>query len=197
MTRLMGTLVVVGVAVFVGGSVSLDAQSPPGQRQGRVQGAVPRGNPPAADPATPQGEPITPAYIQAMFEAMTLMEAERFMTLTPEQYPVFVQRIRRLQEARGQQMRRRIRAINELRALANPQSGRGDDATIEAKLKELDAIDKDGRAAIRKAADELDQLLSARQRARFRLLEENMERKKLDFLTKARQNGRGGSGGSF
>lgn len=154
------------------------------------------GAPPKADQARPPkpADQISPADIQAMFDAMTVMDAERFLTLTSEQFPPFVQRLKKLQEARGLQTRRRNRAMNELRALANPQNGTGDDAAIDGKLKELAAIDQDGRAAVAAALDAVDQLLSPRQRARFRLLEDNIERKKLDFLTRVRQQaGRGGN----
>jgi len=144
----------------------------------------------------PPDQPISSADIQAMFDAMAVLEAEKFVVLTPEQYPVFVQKLKRVQDARRQLNQRRNRAMNEMRALVNPNPGTAqtaDDATIDAKLKEIDAIEAAGHDAIEKALDDLDQLLSPRQRARFRILEENTERKKLDFLTKVRQQGgRGG-----
>jgi hypothetical protein len=175
----------------------------PRDTQGR-QGAGRRLNPPPVDPANrPQPDQgraggagakdnISPADVQSMFEAMTLLEADRFVMLTADQMPMFVPRLRRLQEARAQHFRRHNRAIAELRVMANPQTGKADDATIDAKLKELDTIEAESLAAVNKAMEAIDQLLSPRQRARFRLLEENIEKKKLDFLTKVRQTGRGG-----
>ncbi len=156
----------------------------------QAAGAPPRaGQTPAPGPA---GQ-ISPADIQAMFDAMTVMDAERFLSLTSDQFPPFVQRLKKLQEARVLHTRRRNRAMNELRQLANPQNGTGDDAAIDGKLKELAAIDTEGRAAMAAALDGVDQLLTPRQRARFRLLEDNIDRKKLDFLTRVRQSaGRGG-----
>src|SRR5262249_27368251 len=124
---------------------------------------------------------ITPADVQAMFETMALMEAERFVALTSDQFPTFVQRLKRLQDARGAQTRKHNRALNELRVMANPVNGRADDAAIEAKLKELAAIESDGRVEIAKAYEAVDQMLSVRQRARFRILEDNIEKKKIDF----------------
>ncbi len=179
-------------------SAAPEAQARP-LGQGRRQnppGPVNPNNPPQGDQAAvPAAGPnnISPADVQAMFEAMTVMEAERFVMLTPDQFPTFVQRLKRLQEARGQHFRRHNRALAELRGMANPQNGRADDATIEAKLKELDAIEVESQAAMNKAMEGIDQLLSPRQRARFRLLEENIEKKKLDFLTRVRKpGGRGG-----
>jgi hypothetical protein len=166
-----------------------------GGRQGQGgQGVTPQGNP---KPPLPQGpgpnEPFSPVYIQQMFDTMAIVEAERFLPLSPEQYAGFVQRLRRLQEARMQGNRRRGRVMNELRSLVGPQAPADvPDSAIEAKLKELAAADAEGYAGIHKAIDELDAGLNARQRARFRMLEENVERRKIDFLTKVRGGGPGG-----
>ena len=43
---------------------------------------------------------------------------------------------------------------------------------------------------IRQAADSLDEVLEPLQQARWRILEEQMERRKLDLLMRARQNNR-------
>jgi len=180
-----------------------EAATPPrqGGRQGARQGArqgSPQGqatnpdvagaknglkNPKAADPTSP-------AYVQQMFDTMAVMEAERFVPLSADQYPVFVQRLRRLQEARMQSNRRRAKALNELRALAGPNSqAEVADSVIDAKLKELNAAEQEGAADVRKALDELETGLTVRQRARYRLLEENLERRKIEFLTKVRGGG--------
>jgi hypothetical protein len=140
-------------------------------------------NPKAADP-------MSPGYVQQMFDTMAIMEAERFLPLSADQYPLFVQRLRRLQDARMQSNRRRAKALNELRGLAGPNA-KSDvaDSVIDAKLKELAAAELDGAADVRKALEDLDTGLSVRQRARYRLLEENVERRKIDFLTKVRGGG--------
>lgn len=143
----------------------------------------------------PPNDPMSPVYIQQMFDTMAIMEAERFLPLTPEQYPNFVQRLRRLQEARMQGNRRRGKVMNELRSLVGPQAPADvADSAIEAKLKELAVADAEGYAGIHKAIDELDAGLTVRQRARFRMLEENVERRKIDFLTKVRGGGPGFEG---
>lgn len=188
MTGSMKTLAA-SVVVLFGLGTFASAQTPP-----PAQGKQPGGQ--RAQPGGRQGQPgdqIAPGDVEAMFEAMTVMEAERFVALTPDQFPAFVQRLKKLQEARVQRQRRHNRALAELRALSNPQNAQADDAAIDAKLKELDAIEVESHAAIGKAMDAIDQLLSVRQRARFRVLEDNIEKKKLDFLTRVRQQGgRGG-----
>lgn len=168
----------------------LQGQGPDAQQQQGGRAQMPPGGPQRPNAAAQSGD-IAPGDIQAMFEAMTVMEAERFVALTPEQFPVFVQRLKRLQEARAMRMRRHNRAMNELRGMANPQDGRADDATIDGKLRELAAIEVEGRTAIEKAMEAIDQMLSPRQRARFRMLEDNIEKKKFEFLQRVRQ-GRGG-----
>ncbi len=189
--------VAMSVCLVLGSAMAAAAQDLPSyspNEQGQMQGA--RGGQPQGDPQGPKGPPegdIAPGDIQAMFEAMTVMEAERFVMLTPDQFPVFVQRLKRLHEARATMNRRRNRALNDLRGMANPQNGRADDATIDVKLRELAAIELEGRTAVDKAIEALDQMLSPKQRARFRMLEDNIEKKKIDFLTKVRQpGGRGG-----
>lgn len=137
-----------------------------------------------------QGGDLSPAGIQQMFDTLTVMEAEKFLPLSAEQYPVFVQRLRRLQDARMQSNRRRTKAISALRGLVGPQAANtATDQAIEAALAEVTRADADGQAAVRKALDDLEQGLSVRQRARFRLLEESIERRKIDFLTRVRQGG--------
>lgn len=209
MTGLLKTTLAAGVVLVLGCASAANAQTlwpDQEQGQGQVQGqARPQGPPNPQNPPQqgefgpggrlPQGgDQISPMDVEAMFEAMTIMEAERFVQLTPEQFPVFVQRLKKIQEARTTQIRRHNRALAELRMMANPQNGRADDATIDAKLKELEAIEVEARLARAKALETMDQLLSIKQRARFRLLEDNMEKKKIDFLTKVRQQGgRGGN----
>jgi hypothetical protein len=55
----------------------------------------------------------------------------------------------------------------------------------------LDEADARTQAELRKAYEAINQVLDVRQQARFRVFEENMERRKLELVTKARQAGRG------
>ena len=71
--------------------------------------------------------------------------------------------------------------------LAGPQVVQVDEAAIRDRLKAL--ADHDDRAAgeLRKAYQELDEILDLRQQARFRLFEELIERRKIDLLKRAQQ----------
>lgn len=197
MTRLIRSAI---VALLVTGGLCLgaapaSAQVPPEKRpplngnQGRQGGRQ------GGQALAPGQADLSALSVQQMFDAMAVLEAERFLPLTPEQYPAFVQRLRRLQEARTQFNRQRLGFMNELRRMTQPNATPNvDDAAIDLKVKDLERFDTEGRQAIRRAFDELDGILTPRQRARFRILEDNLEKKKLDFIARARQGGPGGPG---
>jgi hypothetical protein len=69
-------------------------------------------------------------------------------------------------------------------------AGSPDEAVLAERLKTLQ--DLDGRAAddVKKAYEAIDQVLNVLQQAKFRVFEENMERRKLDLVTRARQANR-------
>jgi hypothetical protein len=54
----------------------------------------------------------------------------------------------------------------------------------------LQDLDVQAAADVRKAYDAVDQVLDLRQQAKFRVFEEQMERRKIDLVTRARQNNR-------
>jgi hypothetical protein len=87
---------------------------------------------------------------------------------------------------RGLQERARI--VQELRRLVNdPQA---DEGQIKDRLKSLDELDARSDGDVRKAYDAINQMLDVRQQAKFRVFEENMERRKLELVTRARQANR-------
>ncbi len=65
-----------------------------------------------------------------------------------------------------------------------------DDAAIRERLTALQELESRGAAENRKAYTELDALLDPRQQARFRVFEEQIERRKLELMLRARQNAR-------
>ena len=69
--------------------------------------------------------------------------------------------------------------------------GRGfRDAALRDGLKALQDLDARIVVDIRKAYEAIDQVLDLRQQARFRVFEEQMERRKIELVTRARQNNR-------
>ena len=51
----------------------------------------------------------------------------------------------------------------------------------------IDALDARARVEDEKAYEAINQVLDIRQQAKFRVFEENMERRKLELVTRARQ----------
>jgi len=148
-------------------------------QRGRGQGGLP--NPPSG---------VSVQELQEMFDAFALVQAQRVLRLSDEQYQRFFVRMNRLQDVRRQHTRQRMRLINELRRMAGPQ-GTADDATISASLAELGGLDEKFAQSLRAARAAIDEVLTVRQRAAFRFFEEDMERQKIEFMTRARQPGRG------
>jgi hypothetical protein len=62
-----------------------------------------------------------------------------------------------------------------------------DDAVVRETLRALRAHDDRAAAELRAAYDALDEVLDPRQQARFRMFEEQLERRKLDLIMRARQ----------
>jgi len=149
---------------------------------------------PAADPAindVPQGRAgrgpaaVRPAELAAMLDAYELVQAQTALQLSDSQYPQFVARLKKLQETRRRHLMQRTRLLQELRKLT--ASRPGDDAAIRERLKALSDLDEQSAATIRRETAAVDEILDPRQQAQFRLLEDRVERQKLDLLMRARE----------
>ena len=129
--------------------------------------------------------------IQRLFDAYLVMEAQQALSLTDQQYPQFLTRLRTLQDTRRRNQQERNQLIGQLQRLTNPrQPGRGDDAQIKERLTALQELESRNAAEMRKAYNALDEVLEIRQQARFRVFEEQIERRKIELLTRARQQNR-------
>ena len=132
---------------------------------------------------------MTPAEIQRLFDAYLLMEAQQALTLTDQQYPQFLTRLKTLQETRRRNQQQRNQLMGELQRLTNPRAAvRADEAMLKERLNALQELESRSAAELRKAYGTLDEILDVRQQARFRVFEEQIERRKLDLLMRARQN---------
>jgi len=148
------------------------------------QGPVRRQAPAAGDDAAP----ITPAEIQRMFDAWTIVQAQDALNLSEAQYGKFVAKLKALQDTRRRHQAVRTQLLGDLRRTLNGPSPA--EATLREKLQALHDEEDRAAAEIRKAFDGVDEALDVQQQARFRLFEERMEARKLELLIKARQ-GRG------
>ena len=143
---------------------------------------------PAAEPSVSQAE------LQRLFDGYAIVQAQQFLNLDDDHYAKFLPRFMALQNTRRQALQQRNRVLNEIRMLTRPDGGSGTDDQIKAALKQLQDIDEQGAADTKKALDAVDQTLDLRQQARFRLFEEQMERRKLEVVTQVlrqRQANRG------
>ena len=149
-----------------------------------AQGGAPRRNGPAAAGA----EGVSPGEIQRLFDAYVVMQAQEELQLTDEQYPKFLARVKVLQSARQRGLVDRGRIIQDLRRLsdANPI----DETQAKNQLKALADVDARTANEVRDALNGIDQVLDLGQQVKFRIFEEQMERRKVDLLMRARQANR-------
>ena len=135
----------------------------------------------AADP-----DRLGPAQILNMLDAWALVQAQETLQLGDDQYAEFVARLKRVQLARRRNLQERLAILQDLRKLSLPGAPEDDNA-LRARLKALADHDDNAAAEMRKAYEQLDQVLSVKQQARFRLFEEMLERRKIDLLKRAQQ----------
>jgi hypothetical protein len=133
------------------------------------------------------------AELVTMLDTYAIVQAQQALALDDEHYGPFVTRLKRLQEVRRRNQRDRNQILQALRRLTAAQTGAVDEAAIRDRLRALREHDDNAAAELQKAADAVDEVLTVRQQARFRLFEETIERRKLDLLVRARERAaRGG-----
>ena len=149
--------------------------------------------PPARGARNPPGRgraalpPLSPNMNQqqlaAYMDTYQLQQAERELQLNDEQFPPFVRRLRRLQDVKRRHQVERRKIIGELNGLLQGTAPNRDE-NILARLRALDDVSQRAATEMRRAYEELDAGLTPWQRGRFRLLEEQMERRKVELLGK-------------
>jgi hypothetical protein len=145
------------------------AQAPPAERpaqRGRVVG-------------------LTNGELVNMLDTYAIVQAQDALQIGDNQYGQFVNRLKRLQEVRRRNSQARTRIIRELQKLTAPGVA-PDETAIRERLKSLKDHDDKAAGELARAHEGVDELLDPRQQARFRIFEEQMERKKLDLLMRAR-----------
>lgn len=154
-----------------------DAQAAQGRGAGAGDAAQ---RPAAADLAKLQ-------TVQDLLEGMEISNADKFLQVDNQHYGDFIQRLRNLQKLRKQHQNQRQRLVQELRRLTNTPGM--EDALLEAPTKRLDDFDKQAFQDMQNAYAQIDEVLNVRQRARFRLFEEQMEQRKLEIITRVLKSG--------
>lgn len=142
----------------------------------------------AQAPAPPPDAPdLRPAEIQKLFDAYLVMEAQQALGLNDQQYPVFLTRLRALQDVRRRHLMARAGLLGELARLSGPRAPQGDESALKERLTAFQELESRGAAELRKSYQDLDALLDPRQQARFRVFEDQIERRKLELMLRARQ----------
>ena len=151
------------------------------QRQGRPGGQGQQAPGLANEFADPG---VTPVELQRMFDAYALVQAQDQLRLNDEQYGRFLVRFKTLQDIRRRSLQEHTRLVAELRRLLQ---GQPDEAQLKDRMQALQDVDARAIADVKKAYEAIDQALDVRQQANFRVFEEQMERRKLELITRARQ----------
>ena len=131
---------------------------------------------------------VTPFELQRLFDSYALLQAQDQLKINDEQYGRFLPRFKALQDARRQALQQRTRVLMEVRRLLG--EAQWDEGQIKDRLRQLQDIENRGQIETRKAYEAIDQVLDIRQQAQFRVFEEQMERRKLELVTRARQANR-------
>jgi Spy/CpxP family protein refolding chaperone len=121
-----------------------------------------------------------------MFDSASLIQAQQRLNIRDEQFPQFLRRFKNLQDIRRQGANERMRRVNQLQRLLMP-GATFDEAVANEQLKALRDLDARLAADLARAYEAIDQVLDARQRAQFRVFEEQMERQKIELVTRARR----------
>lgn len=187
------------IALVVGLSMpALAAQRTPVTRQ--QQATPPQGTPPAQE-LPPRGQRregrgavdaptgLRPDEVQQIVDGWEIATAEKMLELTDQQYVPFLQQLRKLQNGRRQQFMQRQRMLNALRQAINQQQPSLDDAALDTRVKQFDDFERKQQQEIQSLQSAIDAVLTPRQRARFRVLQEQMERRKLEVLSRAMRAG--------
>jgi uncharacterized protein (DUF1778 family) len=166
------------------------AVSTPGAVDARVRLQQPVVPGPGAGAPNAQANPISLGELNRLFEAYAVVQAQDYLKLTDEQYPEFVARLKALQDARRRHLGNHNRIIADLNRMLRQPDDQIDDKTVRATYEALDREDDTAQVEIKKAFDNVIGILDVRQRARFRVFEENLERRKLDLLSRVQRPNR-------
>ncbi len=168
-------------AILIASAAFGQTPTPAARGQQTQTGRAARGGGRAALP------PVTPnmnqQQLQAYMDTYALLQAERELVLTNEQYPNFVAKLRQLQAIRRRHLAERRRLMNELNGLLQGNAP-GRDEGIVARVRALDSAADQASVDLRKAYQDLDAVMTPWQQGRFRIFEDQLERRKVELLTK-------------
>jgi hypothetical protein len=161
---------------------------------GTVEAAAAQTSPPATQRPGPAGgqveqpaDTLSDAALADMLDTYAIVQAQRELTIADEKYGTFAARLKKLQNVRRRNQRQRQQIVRELFRMVGPRAvAPVDETAVRSQLAALREHDNRAAVELHQAYDALDEILDTRQQARFRVFEEQIERRKLDLLVKAR-----------
>src|SRR5688572_17513392 len=125
---------------------------------------------PADRPQRNRPPGLTNGELVNMLDTYAIVQAQEALQLADEQYGQFVTRLKRLQQIRRLNTHTRNQILQDLRRLT--QQTTADETALRARLKALQDHEATAADELRRAYAAVDELLDARQQARFRIFEE-------------------------
>jgi hypothetical protein len=171
-------------------SAAQDPRTPPAGSGSRTRPEARQGQARAAQ----QADRLEIAELQRLFDAYTAMQAQEALQLDDAQFGQFLPRLKALQDTRRRNEAARTRLVMELARMTSPGAAGFDEAAVKERMRALQELEGRAAAELRRAYDTIDQQLDVRRQARFRVFEQNMERRKLQLMLRARRDN-GGLGG--
>jgi hypothetical protein len=173
--RAQGTQAPPPTQATTAGVAQAPAVPPARARQGQGRGR--------ADAEAP---PISLIELQRLFDAYFILQAQDALKIDDAKFADMLPKLKALQDVRRRHDQERRQAVGELAKLTAPAAVI-DEAQVRDKLRALQELESRAAADLRKAYDAIDQGLDVRQQARFRVFEQNMERRKLELMLRARR----------
>jgi len=141
-----------------------------------------------------QADRLEIAELQRLFDAYTVLQAQEALQLDDAQFGQFLPKLKALQDTRRRNDVARSQLVAELGRMTAPGTAGFDEAAVKERMRALQELEARAAAELRRAYDTIDQQLDVRRQARFRVFEQNMERRKLQLMLRARR-GSGAQGG--
>jgi len=151
--------------------------------------AGPQGGTAGAARDQPAEPGLAPAEVERLFDSYVVLQAQEALKLSDEQFPKFLPRLRALQVARRRGLQQRRQVVAELNRML--RAPRLDESRAREALTRIRELDTQSHTELLRAYEELDRVLDLVQQARFRVFEEQVERRKLDLLMRARRGAAG------
>lgn len=134
-----------------------------------------------------QADRLEIAELQRLFDAYMVMQAQEALQLDDAQFGLFLPKLKALQETRRRNEVARAQLVAELGRMTAPGAAAFDEPAVKERLRSLQDLESRAAADVRRAYDAIDQQLDVRRQARFRVFEQNMERRKLQLMLRARR----------